>query len=313
MNDDPLATAPVGEAGFVVDTMPAGVREIDWLLQLAAAHRPVAAVLDIRTDLSATSVMRLRGADMIVATIDDGSPRRLAVDASFYPPVPQVFALNWEGAEAEPQVGWEWVALGHTTLPPFAARGGRPRVIVSMGGSDPGGLTLPAVRALSGLEADFDATVVVGPGADAQLDAKIARIAPRFAIVRSPNDLPKLMSEADLGLISFGVTAYELAALGVPAVYLCLTDDHAFSASAFERAGMGVSLGVAARLSEADMRVAVLELLSDAELRRTMSAAGRMNLDGRGAMRIAACVKRLVEERAEALRVPAAPAKIATR
>ena len=313
MNDDPLATAPVGEAGFVVDTMPAGVREIDWLLQLAATHKPVAAVLDIRTDLSATSVMRLKGADMIVATIDDGSPRRLAVDASFYPPVPQVFALNWEGAEAEPQVGWEWVALGHTTLPPFAARGGRPRVIVSMGGSDPGGLTLPAVRALSGLEADFDATVVVGPGADAQLDAKIARIAPRFAIVRSPNDLPKLMSEADLGLISFGVTAYELAALGVPAVYLCLTDDHAFSASAFERAGMGVSLGVAARLSEADMRVAVLELLSDVELRRAMSAAGRMNLDGRGAMRIAACVKRLVEERAEALRVPAAPAKIATR
>jgi spore coat polysaccharide biosynthesis protein SpsF len=189
-------------------------------------------------------------------------------------------------------------------LPPFAVRGGRPRVIVSMGGSDPNGLTLPAVRALAALEATFEATVVVGPGADSQLEAKIAKIAPRFSIVRSPNDLPRLMSEADLGLISFGVTAYELAALGVPAVYLCLTDDHAYSASAFERAGMGVSLGVAAQANEADIRVAVQELLSDVELRRTMSAAGRMNLDGRGAMRIATCVKRLVEERADALDVP---------
>jgi spore coat polysaccharide biosynthesis protein SpsF len=215
--------------------------------------------------------------------------------------MPQVFALNWEGAEAEPQVGWEWVALGHTTLPPFAARGGRPRVIVSMGGSDPQGLTLSAVRALGALEPEFDATVVIGPGADPQLETKIARLAPRFSIVRSPNDLPRLMSEADLGLISFGAAAYELAALGVPAVYLCLSDDHAFSASAFERAGMGVSLGAATQVSEADIRVAVQELLADAELRRAMSAAGRMNLDGRGALRIAACIKRLVEERREAL------------
>ena len=301
MHDDATAIELVRDAGFAVDVMPARATEIDWLLTLAQTHRPVATLLDVRTALSATSVMRLRGADMIVATIDDASPRRLAADASFYPPVPQVFALNWEGAEAEPHVGWEWVALGHTTLPPFAARAGRPRVIVSMGGSDPGGLTLPAVRALAALELDFDATVVVGPGADHGLEAQIAKVAPRFAIVRSPNDLPRLMGEADLGLISFGVTAYELAALGVPAIYLCLTDDHAFSASAFERAGMGVSLGVDS--NEADVRVAVQELLGDAALRRAMSAAGRMNLDGRGAQRIAIYIKQLVEERAEALSV----------
>lgn len=301
MHDDATAIALARDAGFTVDVMPGGASEIDWLLELAETHRPVAMLLDVRGALSATSVMRLRGADMIVATIDDASPRRLAADASFYPPVPQVFALNWEGAEAEPHVGWEWIALGHTTLPPFAARAGRPRVIVSMGGSDPGGLTLPAVRALAALELDFDATIVVGPGADHGLETQIAKIAPRFTIVRSPNDLPRLMSEADLGLISFGVTAYELAALGVPAIYLCLTDDHAFSASAFERAGMGVSLGVDSH--EADVRVAVQEVLGDAELRRAMSAAGRMNLDGRGAQRIAACVKRLVEERADALTV----------
>jgi spore coat polysaccharide biosynthesis protein SpsF len=304
MHDDATARAPAGDAGFAVDVMPAGVKEIDWLLELAETHKPVATVLDVRSDLSATAVMRLRGADMIVATIDDASARRLSVDASFYPPMPQVFALNWEGAEAEPQVGWEWVALGQTNLPPFAVRGGRPRVIVSMGGSDPQGLTLAAVRALGALESEFDATVVIGPGADPQLETKIARLAPRFSIVRSPNDLPRLMSEADLGLISFGAAAYELAALGVPAVYLCLSDDHAFSASAFERAGMGVSLAGATQVSEADIRVAVQELLSDAELRRAMSAAGRMNLDGRGALRIAACIKRLVEERREALALP---------
>ena len=42
-------------------------------------------------------------------------------------------------------------------------------------------------------------------------------------------------ASADLAVASFGVTAYELAAVGVPAVYLCLTDDHAESAEAFSR------------------------------------------------------------------------------
>lgn len=310
MSDDAMAMAPVREQGFAIDARPAGASEIDWLLGLAAAHQPVATVLDVRTELSATSVMRLKGADMIVATVDDASPRRLAVDASFYPPVPQVFSLNWDGAEAEPNVGWEWVVLGQDTLPPFAVRSGRPRVIVSMGGSDPLGLTLPAVRALVSLNGDFDATVVIGPGADPLLEGRVQRLAPHFTIVRSPNDLPKLMSEADLGLISFGVTAYELAALGVPAVYLCISDDHAISASAFELAGMGLSLGVASRLSDAMVAAVVNDLLGDPVYRRSMATAGRLSIDGRGAQRIAQHLKRLVEERREALSVTDTPAAV---
>ncbi len=306
MRDDALAVEPVRAEGFAVDTLPRDATEIDWLLGLVETYTPVATVLDIRSDLSATAVLRLRGADTIVALIDDASARRLAADASFYPPVPQVFQMNWEGAEAEPYVGWEWVVLGQETMPPFARREGRPRIVVSMGGSDPQGLTRVAVRALNALAPKFDATVVIGPGAEARLEAEVARLAPRFSIVRSPNDLPRLMSEADLGLVSFGVTAYELAALGVPALYLCLTEDHAASASAFERAGMGQSLGLAARVREGDIAEAVEALLEDAVRRRAMAKAGRMNVDGRGAQRIAAHIGRLVTERAEALREPAA-------
>ena len=52
------------------------------------------------------------------------------------------------------------------------------------------------------------------------------------------------MHECDLAVISFGVTAYELASLKVPAIYLCLTPDHSKSATAFVDAGFGVNLGV---------------------------------------------------------------------
>lgn len=300
LNDDADAKALVAEAGFAFDVASSRVREIDWLLQLAETHQPVLAVLDVQSDLSATSVMRLRGADMIVATIDDLSSRRLVVDASFYPPTPHVFAMNWEGAEAEPQVGWEWIALDQAALPPLAAHNEKPRVIISMGAGE--ALTLTAVRALAPFECAFNATVVVGPDGDHRLEAKIAAIAPRFTIVRSAQDLPLSMGEAHVGLVRFGAAALELAARGIPGVYVWVGEDDGFAASAFERAGMGV----ATQAREADIRVVMQGLIQNPEVRRAMSAAARMNLDGRGPQRIANLLKRLVDERAEALAVESA-------
>jgi hypothetical protein len=54
---------------------------------------------------------------------------------------------------------------------------------------------------------------------------------------------------------------------------------------------------------EAKIAAVVNDLLADAPQRRAMSAAGRMNVDGRGAMRIARRLKQLIDERAEALTV----------
>jgi spore coat polysaccharide biosynthesis protein SpsF len=173
-----------------------------------------------------------------------------------------------------------------------------------MGQSDEHDLTLTAVKALSALGEDFAATIVVGPGADHRLDREVVQLAPKFTVVRTPNDLPRLMAQADLGLIGFGDAACELAALGVPAVYLCQNAEDAASASAFERAGMGISLGVASRIDGVLIGATVAELLTDSECLRAMSAAGRMNLDGRGAVRIAQHIRRLVDEREEALRIP---------
>jgi spore coat polysaccharide biosynthesis protein SpsF len=289
------------DAGFACDVMSDGVREIDWLLGLAEMHTPAAIVLDICSGLSATSVMRMRGADTIVATIEDMTPRRLSADAAFYAPLPQVFALNWEGAEAEPYVGWEWVALDTTTMPPLQRHDGLAHVVVSMGADEH--MTAPVVRALSRLAKTFDATVVIGEGTPREIEAQVARLAPHMAVVRSAEALPKSMHGADLGVIGFGPAAIELAALGVPALYVCTTEEQALSASAFERAGMGYSLVGMSLNGEVKIAAAAGDLLADLAHRRAMSAAGRMNIDGRGALRIAARLTRLVEERSEALGV----------
>ena len=78
-----------------------------------------------------------------------------------------------------------------------------------------------------------------------------------------------------------------LVVLGVPALYLCATEDHARSASAFEAAGMGVSLGLAQTVRDDAIAKAVWALLTDSERRRQMRAAGLMTMDGTAAARIA--------------------------
>lgn len=311
---DRTAADEIRAAGFAVDVMPEGAEEIDWLLDLAQYHRPAAWLLDIRTALTPHAVLRLKATDTLVAVIDDVSARRLVADAAFYPPLPQVFSLDWSLAEREPAVGWEWVPIE----PPVRAtqrRGdGSTHAIVAVGGADPQGVTLLAVKALAGIERGLRVTVILAASAPSGLERRIEELAPHVGVLRDPADMQGLLAGADLALISFGTLAWDLAVAGVPGLYVGLNEDHELSAEAFARTGMGVSLGLATSLKEKAIADAVEDLLDDPELRRAMSAAGRMNLDGRGAARIAARLHHLVDERRQAVAVPAtqAPSRTGT-
>ena len=80
-----------------------------------------------------------------------------------------------------------------------------------------------------------------------------------------------IMAEADLAVASFGVTAYELAAMGVPAIYLCLTEDHEQSALMFQDSGLGLSLGLADFATD-DELIASVEIFMNNENIRLKTA-----------------------------------------
>jgi spore coat polysaccharide biosynthesis protein SpsF len=163
------------------------------------------------------------------------------------------------------------------------------------------GLTLKSARALAKLESSFRARFVIGPGVEnrVQLARSIVALAPNFETLEGADGLATEFSSCDAALAAFGVTAYELAAYGVPALYLCLTPDHALSARAFEAAGIGQSLGLASETSDDAIANGVSSLMSDSSRRRDMRAAGLTTIDGEGAARVAAdLANRLAEHRA---------------
>jgi spore coat polysaccharide biosynthesis protein SpsF len=227
----------------------------------------------------------------VTAVIDDAHERRLACDYAYYPPVPGALTLDWSMSRTLPRIGWEWSILG---LNPATARnhvaGSRPTVLVAMGGSDPHGLTLRMGQALTVLDSVYRIRFVIGTGmknADTVAQALVA-LKSNYETIEGAHDLATEYASADVAVCAFGVTAYELAACGVPAIYLGLSEDHVASASAFADAGMGFNLGAADGLSDADIARTVQWLLNKPAVRRQMRKQGLAHLDGEGASRIAA-------------------------
>lgn len=281
LNGTEDACEPIRRAGFAV-TRDASLET------LLATHAPDLLLLDCRDGPSRDALAQL--ARPLTAIIDDGSDRRLVADLAYYPPVPQAFALDWQASSCAPRIGWEWALLGSAPAAPRRKTNGRPVLLVTMGGSDPFGLTLKSARALARLDPGFRARFVVGPGmADRDAVARqIVKLNPNFETIEGAAGLATEFAAADLALAAFGVTAYELAAAGVPALYLCLNDDHALSASAFEAAGIGHALGIAADVTDEAIARNVASLLGDFPRLRQMRNAGLMTVDGNGASRIAA-------------------------
>lgn len=295
------ALEPIRAAGFEAALID-GVDDEAALAAIIAARDPELLICDMREGVGREGLARLAKTVQLTAVIDDASNRRLAADLAYYPPLPQTARLDWWDSACIARVGWEWALLGLAkTRPAMRAASPRPNLLVAMGGSDPMGLTLQVAQALTQLDPVYRARCVIGPGMaeKTRVARTIVGLAPNFETLEGADDLATEYASADVALCAFGVTAYELAAYGVPGLYLCLTEDHALSASAFEHAGMGLSLGLAGRVEAGDIAKAVWSLLTDSTRRREMRAAGLMTIDGQGAARIAADLSRtLVERRA---------------
>ncbi len=263
-----------------------------------------AVVLDLLVPLASSFFTNAAAKKILICTIDDPTPNRLKSDLAFYPPVPQVQDLNWNNFSGELFCGWDYIPLRKeffktTNLPPITTDKENSSILellVTAGGSDPAELTLKILQVLTYISEPWHAKVVIGPMFK-NMD-KIKEIAvglgDRVKLVSNVKTMSQLMCQSDLAIASFGMTAYELAACRTPQLLLCMTDDHACSASALHATGAAISLGKYDLISEQKLTEILLKLISDKKLRADMIInAEKLNI-GRGSSNIAeSIIKRL--------------------
>jgi len=303
MRKGPLGIQMVEEKGYNVIIPQENGQSFDygkWLNDCVRKVDARAIVFDVRDGLTRSVVKELRNDGILIITIDDPEDKRLSADLAFYTPVPQVKRIDWTGFTGKLYVGWEWVILRkefseiknkraiNNKSSIINHQSSIPKVLVTMGGSDPQGMTIKAVKALEMLDDNFGAVVVLGAGFQhkKQLDNLLSACKHRFDMQENVQNMAELMSQSDLAVASFGITAYELAAMGVPAIYLCLTEDHAESASAFVEAGMAICLGVFKYVNTEMIAKGVSNILNNKSLLSKLANNARKYIDGQGVARI---------------------------
>lgn len=287
----------------------AGVGVVDAEAPLAAGQgaalaswvdeRAAAAVVVDTYALAAGDVDALRTAATVIAIDDFGDALRGA-DVIVHQGAVERAALLFAGAPGLLLAGPPYLLLRREIRDAAAAEegpsAGPVRVVVTLGGADVGGHSLPVALALADDAARGDASLVVdvvaGPAMpaarrDALLAAASAR--DRLRVHVDVAQMAPLLVGATCAISAAGSTSWELAALGVPALLVVVADNQRPVADCCVAAGCATLLDATLRAGDdvvADARRFVATLADDPGRRAAMARAGRALVDGRGADRV---------------------------
>ena len=220
----------------------------EWVIDCINKTEAQIFIMDMRDLLTREELKHIKKKTGIkVVTIDDPEDKRLESDLAFYPPIPQIEKMNWLGFDGKLCVGWDYVILRKEFAITYPKPKNRiPHILVTMGGTDEKNLTSFVIQVLDELDEKFKVAIITGSGYQFTNELKniLKFVKYRYELFQDPHKIAEIMSSVDLAIISFGVTAYELASLNIPALYLCLSPDHEESSRLFEEEGIGKTLGV---------------------------------------------------------------------
>jgi UDP-2,4-diacetamido-2,4,6-trideoxy-beta-L-altropyranose hydrolase len=169
---------------------------------------------------------------------------------------------------------------------PVAAR----KVLVTLGGSDPKNATANVIGALQGIsDLDFEVKVLVGQSnPHVKALQTLCENRGSMRLLLAADDMPDLMSWADIAITGGGTTLWETAFMGLPSLVLVLAENQVASARACDEAGVCKSLGRVEGLTDKALVEELWRLAVDQTLRQEMSRRGRTLVDGLGCDRVIA-------------------------
>jgi UDP-2,4-diacetamido-2,4,6-trideoxy-beta-L-altropyranose hydrolase len=160
------------------------------------------------------------------------------------------------------------------------------KILVTLGGSDPDNVTLKVIQAL--VDLDLHAKIVVG-GSNPHL-AEIENFIQSkknsgsvMEIIVNATNMPELMAWADIAVAAGGSTAWELAFMGLPSVFVILAENQIEITREVERAGFGKCLGKGADCDRKRFFEEVTSLVSDLSQRVRACLTGTEMVCGQGA------------------------------
>ena len=163
------------------------------------------------------------------------------------------------------------------------------KLLVSMGGSDPGNVTSRVLEALESLDIPHLEVAVVTGGSNPHAKSVAAACASSKHACQVCNDvanMAELMTWADLAVSAAGSVCWEYCALGLPALLVTVADNQVPNALALRDAGAAKLLSGGSQFAIDEMTQAIMQLALSVPDRRSLSEKARTLVDGCGATRV---------------------------
>ena len=163
-------------------------------------------------------------------------------------------------------------------------RKGIRNVFIALGG----GIDYKRLRGMVDLLSRHRYKLKIAPGFYLKPSAvkTLRRIYPGIRFVGATDNLARSLFEADAAVIAPGITAYEAAAVGTPALYFYYHDEQKATALSLENRGAGLVIANIDDLLGAGKQVIEKMQMLPVEKRIEMGARGKQLVDARGAYRI---------------------------
>ncbi|WP_320068655.1 spore coat protein [Micromonospora sp. RTGN7] len=282
-----------------------GPERPDDLVAAARRHGLDVMVLD-SYELDPAGAGALRAAGVITLAVVDGDTRGQDADVyldqnldAAYGPLPGRLLAGTAYSLLR-----DCVVAARPVAPRPPTPAGRPRVLAFFGGTDAFGAAPVLARVLLGTGNPMDLTVVVGR---ADVEAELAALTPGRGQALRPvpptDDLPALVTAADLVVSAAGTSTWELCCLGAPAALVCVVDNQreSYHRVVADRivAGLGelpplTAAGLPGRTARAHATRTLRALLTAPERRAVLAARAWSTVDGKGRVRVADAVLALV-------------------
>ncbi len=161
------------------------------------------------------------------------------------------------------------------------------KLLVTLGGADFQNHTVKVLMGLGRVKRKLDVRVVLGAANKNLTEVRetVKTLHHAVKVLHDVPDMQRMMEWADLAISAGGTTSWEVAYMGLPAVFTVIAENQQKGVDALERAGYpSISLFEDEKID--DIGSTVEGLLSDLEKRQELSNLGRRLVDGKGINRI---------------------------
>lgn len=170
------------------------------------------------------------------------------------------------------------------------------RILISMGGGCTMPLNKKVVEAIVSMGWPDLELKITGTASSAPILRALKTFRGTYELIRRSDRMPDLISWADIAVISSGLTKYETALLGTPALVLSINQAQSRITDVFARTGCIRHLGDFRSVSTQRIAQSLNELAEDQNVRVRMSSKGQRLFDGKGTARV---VARILKEDAK--------------